>query len=208
MDNDDSRRGKPANHIVFGDATAILAGDALLTESFVVLSDKEYIEGFEPNKIIDIIRELSYASGSDGLVGGQFLDVNSFGTAISPEDIECINKNKTAKLIGTACAMGAILAGGDDSVINNFKKFGICIGLAFQTIDDMLGIYGNKEITGKTTGIDKINKKSTVTSTIGLEKSRELVDEYNRKALFYLDKTCAEQDMLIEFVRYLSNRIN
>lgn len=208
MDNDDLRRGKPSNHVVFGDASAILAGDALLTESFAVLSDKEYIEGFEPDRIIDIIRELSYASGSEGLVGGQFLDVNSFGTTIDPKDIECINKNKTAKLIGAACAMGAILAGGDDTVVNNFKQFGIYVGLAFQTIDDMLGIYGNKEITGKTTGIDKINKKFTVTSGIGLEKSRELVNEYNKQALSYLNKTSAKHDILIDFTNYLANRIN
>ncbi len=208
MDNDNLRRGKPANHIVFGEASAILAGDALLTEAFVILSDKEYTEGFDPKKIIKIIQELSYASGISGLVGGQFLDVNSFGAPIGFENIEYINENKTASLISAACAMGVILAGGDDSVVGNFKKFGTYLGLAFQTIDDVLGITGNKEILGKTTGIDKANNKYTIASDIGLEKTYELINKYNEKALFYLNKTGAKSDALIEFTYHLTNRIN
>ncbi|MCL4497736.1 MAG: polyprenyl synthetase family protein [Deltaproteobacteria bacterium] len=208
MDNDSLRRGKPTNHIVFGEASAILAGDALLTEAFVILSDNEYTEGFDPKKIIEIIRELSYASGAGGLAGGQFLDVNSFGASLGFENIEYINKNKTASLIGAACAMGAILAGGDNLIVDNFKKFGSCLGLAFQTIDDVLGITGNKEILGKTTGIDKTNKKFTVVENIGLEKTYELINEYNEKALFYLNKTGAKSDALIEFTYHLTNRIN
>ncbi|MCL4542629.1 MAG: polyprenyl synthetase family protein [Deltaproteobacteria bacterium] len=208
MDNDNLRRGKPTNHIVFGEASAILAGDALLAEAFVILSDKEYTEGFDPKKIIEIIQELSYASGINGLAGGQFLDVNSFGMPIDFENIEYINKNKTASLIGAACAMGAILAGGDGGIVDNFKKFGLYLGLAFQTIDDILGITGNKGILGKTAGIDKANNKCTVASSIGLEKTYELINEYNEKALRYLSRTGVIPDTLTEFTCYLTNRIN
>lgn len=208
MDNDSLRRGKPTNHVIFGEASAILAGDALLTEAFVILSDKEYTDGFDPNSIIHVMRELSYASGACGLAGGQFLDVNSFGTDINSEQIEYINKHKTGSLIGAACSMGAILAGAGDTVADNFKEFGICIGLAFQAVDDVLGVTGNKEILGKTAGIDKANNKFTIVSRIGLEKTYRLINEYNEKALHYLNETGVKSNILTDLIHYLTKRVN
>ncbi len=208
MDNDNLRRGKPTNHIVFGEATAILAGDALLAEAFVMLSDKDYVGEFDPVKIIETIRELSCAAGAGGLVEGQFHDVNSFGESLEPEKIEYINEKKTASLIASACAAGAILSGKDERVVSEFRKFGCYIGLAFQAVDDVLGITGNKEILGKTAGIDKTNNKLTMAENIGLEKTRELIKEYNEKAMAHLEKTGAETGMFIELINYLTDRIN
>ena len=208
MDNDDLRRGKPTSHIVFGEATAILAGDALLAEAFVMLSDKDYIREFDPVKIIKTIRELSCAAGAGGLVEGQFHDVNSFGESLELEKIEYINEKKTASLIASACAAGAILSGKDERVVSEFRKFGGYIGLAFQAVDDVLGIIGNKEILGKTAGIDKTNNKLTMAEDIGLEKTRELIKEYNKKAMVHLGKTGAETDMFIKLINYLTDRIN
>ncbi len=207
MDNDSLRRGKPTNHIVFGEATAILAGDALLAEAFVMLSDKKYRGGFDDEKIIEIIKEFSYASGGGGLVEGQFHDVNSFGELLSLEKIEYINEKKTASLMSAACAAGAILSGAGKSAVNDFKKFGKYIGLAFQSVDDVLGITGSREIIGKTAGIDKTNDKPTVAGNIGLEKTGKLIKEYNRKALSYLNRTGAETGMFIELINYLTDRI-
>ncbi len=208
MDNDSLRRGKPTSHIVFGEASAILAGDALLTEAFAMLSDKNYCGWLEPEKTLNIIREIAYASGAGGLVEGQFHDVDSFGQPLNPEQIEYINEKKTASLISAACAVGAILSGKDESVVLEFKRFGLNLGLAFQAIDDILGILGNEEVIGKTAGIDKINRKSTVAEQMGIEKTKELIKEYNEIALSSIEKTGAEKTLLIELINYLTDRIS
>ncbi len=208
MDNDSLRRGKPTSHIVFGEASAILAGDALLTEAFAMLSDKNYCGWLEPEKTLNIIREIAYASGAGGLVEGQFHDVDSFGQPLNPEQIEYINEKKTASLISAACAVGAILSGKDESVVLEFKRFGLNLGLAFQAIDDILGILGNEEVIGKTAGIDKINRKSTVAEQMGIEKTKDLIKEYNEIALSSIEKTGAEKTLLIELINYLTDRIS
>ena len=208
MDNDTLRRGKPTSHIVFGEASAILAGDALLAEAFAMLSDKNYCGWLEPEKTLSIIREIAYASGAGGLVEGQFHDVNSFGKSLNPKQIEYINEKKTASLISAACAVGAILSGKDESVVLEFKRFGLNLGLAFQAVDDILGALGNEDIIGKTAGIDKINQKSTVVEQLGIEKTKELIKEYNGTALSAIEKTGAEKTMLIELINYLTDRIN
>jgi len=208
MDNDSLRRGKPTSHIVFGEASAILAGDALLTEAFAMLSDKNYCGWLEPEKTLNIIREIAYASGAGGLVEGQFHDVDSFGQPLNPEQIEYINEKKTASLISAACAVGAILSGKDESAVLEFKRFGLNLGLAFQAIDDILGILGNEEVIGKTAGIDKINRKSTVAEQMGIEKTKELIKEYNEIALSSIEKTGAEKTLLIELINYLTDRIS
>ena len=208
MDNDSIRRGKPTNHIVFGEATAILAGDALLAEAFVMVSNKEYAGEFDSGKIVEVINELSRASGGGGLVEGQFHDVNSFGETLSIERIEYINEKKTASLLGAACAMGAILSGAGESAVADFRNFGKYIGLAFQSVDDVLGMVGSKEMLGKTAGIDAINNKPTVAGSIGLEKTAALIKEYNEKAMLHLNKTGAETGLFPELVAYLTDRIN
>ena len=208
MDNDSLRRGKPTSHIVFGEASAILAGDALLTEAFVMLSDKDYCGWLEPEKTLRVIREISYASGAAGLVEGQFHDVDSFGKTLNSEQIEYINGAKTASIISAACAVGAILSGKDESTVSEFKRFGLNLGLAFQAVDDILGILGNEKVIGKTAGIDKINRKSTVAEQMGVEKTKELIKEYNGIAISAIEKTGADKKMLIELINYLTDRMN
>lgn len=208
MDNDSMRRGKPTNHLVYGEASAILAGDALLTEAFSILAENSCITGVGEIKAIKAIRELANASGAGGLVGGQFLDVNSFESDLQMEEIEFINHGKTARLIGAACAMGAILAGVDDGVVDNFRKFGIYVGLTFQTVDDILDFTGSQDVTGKTSGIDEINKKCNIPGKIGLDKTYELINKYNDEAFLKLEESGIKSELLENFINYLTKRIN
>ncbi len=208
MDNDSIRRGKPTNHIVYGEASAILAGDALLTEAFVILSNEKYTGWLMPGKSLRLINELSGASSAGGLAGGQFLDVNSFNSILTMEEIEIINREKTGRLIEAACVMGAILSDGENDAIENIRRFGSYVGLTFQIVDDILDLAGNREITGKTVGIDKINKKCNLVGTIGMEKSLELVNRYNEKAAQALAEAGIKNDMIMDFVNYLTNRIS
>ena len=208
MDNDNLRRGKPTNHIVFGEAAAILAGDALLSEAFIMISDSEYIKHFKCDIILKIIQELSFLSGAGGLVGGQFLDIINSGMSICNEKLTEIHDKKTAALIKAACAMGGILGGADDSLTASLKNYGTYIGLAFQALDDLLDITGNSQITGKTAGIDENNKKSNIASILGADKTKKLIKEYTENGLSYLDETNINFNMLKDFSYYLTKRIN
>ncbi len=208
MDNDNLRRGKPTNHVVFGEAAAILAGDALLSEAFIMISDNEYIKHFKCDIILKIIQELSFLSGAEGLVGGQFLDIINSGLSICNEKLTEIHDKKTAALIKAACAMGGILGGADDSLTASLKNYGTYIGLAFQALDDLLDITGNSQITGKTAGIDENNKKSNIASILGADKTKKLIKEYTENGLSCLDKTNINFNMLKDFSYYLTKRIN
>ncbi|MHB1645591.1 MAG: polyprenyl synthetase family protein [Candidatus Acididesulfobacter diazotrophicus] len=208
MDNDNLRRGKPTNHVVFGEAAAILAGDALLSEAFIMISDNEYIKHFKCDIILKIIQELSFLSGAEGLVGGQFLDIINSGMSICNEKLTEIHDKKTAALIKAACAMGGILGGADDSLTASLKNYGTYIGLAFQALDDLLDITGNSQITGKTAGIDENNKKSNIASILGADKTKKLIKEYTENGLSCLDKTNINFNMLKDFSYYLTKRIN
>jgi geranylgeranyl diphosphate synthase type II len=206
MDNDSLRRGKPTNHIMFGEASAILAGDGLLSEAFILLTDEKYINDFDCKIMINVIHELSNSIGADGLLRGQFLDINSSGLTIEMDNLIEIHKGKTAALVSSACAMGGILAEADENIILSLRNYGIYIGLAFQAIDDLLDIIGNSQVTGKTTGIDKNNKKNTVVSLLGIEKTVELIKDYTDKAIFHLDETGLEFNILKDLSYYLIKR--
>ena len=207
MDNDSLRRGKPTNHLVFGEAAAILAGDALLSEAFVILTDKQYTAGFDYRIIVNIVNELSFSSGAGGLVGGQFFDIMSPETDLRLEEITEIHTGKTASLIAAACVMGGMLAGANENIISSLKNYGRYIGLAFQAIDDLLDITGNSRFTGKTAGIDKNNKKSTIVSVLGIEKTNELIKKYTDNAVIWLDETGIGFPMLKNLSYYLINRV-
>lgn len=208
MDNDNLRRGKPTNHIMFGEASSILAGDGLLSEAFILLTCEKYTDDFDCRTIVNVIRELSNSIGADGLVGGQFLDINSSGLPIEMDDLIEIHKGKTAALVSSACAMGGILAGADENIISSLRNYGIYIGLAFQAMDDLLDITGNSEVTGKTTGIDKNNNKNTAVSLLGIEKTTELIKEYTDKAILNLDETGINFNILKNLSCYLIKRNN
>lgn len=180
MDNDDLRRGKPTNHKVFGEAMAILAGDALLNKAFELVS--EYKEdGVSDRQVLKAMAFLSKASGTEGMIGGQVVDIESTG-----EDLELLrylHSLKTGALIRAAGVCGAILSGATDEEISAIDDFCYNLGIAFQIQDDILDAYGTEAELGKPIGSDAENGKSTYITLCGLEKSLELADEYTKKAL-------------------------
>lgn len=205
MDNDDFRRGKPSNHKVFGEANAVLAGDALLTAAFSLIADgaKKGLYSFEAAvKAVDVLSSLS---GASGMVGGQFIDLSSEGKEVSVETLELQDKLKTGALISAACVLGCIAANADEKLIKSAENFAYSTGLAFQIKDDVLDVTGSLEKIGKKTGSDSENNKATYVGLLGLEKCRALVDELTEIALSSLD-AFPETEELVSFSEYLSSR--
>ena len=168
MDNDDLRRGRPTSHKVFGEAMAILAGDALLTEAFVVLS----AQGGEAAPAAALVRELSTAAGACGMVGGQVLDMEAEGDGGREWPVESIHRLKTGRLILAAVRMGAISAGADEAALDRLSEYGRQVGLAFQIADDLLDARGTASSLGKTAGKDAAAGKRTYVSVYGVEESQ------------------------------------
>ncbi|MBR1373840.1 polyprenyl synthetase family protein [bacterium] len=191
MDNDDFRRGKPSNHKVFGEANAILAGDALLTFAPQLIIEKS--TDLSATQIVRIIHEFTKFGGAYGLIAGQVVDIESEGGILvkSPEEtLDFIHLNKTAVLFRLAVRIGAIAAGADDSVTNEFDVFAKKFGLAFQIYDDIMDEISSFEELGKTTGKDKASGKLTYVSLYGLESAKkkfnylindcyDIIDKYN-----------------------------
>lgn len=171
MDDDDLRRGKPSNHKAFDEATAILAGDALLTDAFGMACTTKTELGF----LISALRELSFAAGSSGMVGGQELDMVYTGKK-DPclEDIKLMQRMKTGALIKASCVCGALLAGASSATTEAFASYGNALGAAFQIADDILDMTSDTETLGKPVGSDAKSGKNTYPSLIGISKSREL----------------------------------
>lgn len=177
MDNDDYRRGRLTNHKVYGEAMAVLAGDALLTDAFAVAASAEI-----PGKDIAFaIQVLSENAGSLGMVGGQVLDINSESRELTEQEVLDIQSRKTGCLINGACVLGVIAAGGSEKQIQAAAGFAGALGLAFQIRDDMLDVIGTQEEMGKGVGTDA--NKNTFVRLYGLEKCGELVEKYTAVAL-------------------------
>ncbi|MFH1701944.1 MAG: polyprenyl synthetase family protein [Nitrospirota bacterium] len=206
MDNDDLRRGKPTNHKVFGEAMAILAGDALLTEAFLMLSNNLHSSSLKPSDLIKIIREVSLASGVHGMVGGQALDIFSENIEPDKDTLNFIHLHKTAALITASVRMGAILANIKEKKLKALTEYGTGIGLAFQIIDDILDIEGNVEELGKTAGSDIKMKKMTYPALCGTEKSRQKAKDLLSDAIDSLKIFSSEADQLRKIARYLLKR--
>ncbi len=166
MDNDDYRRGRLSNHKVFGEANAILAGDALLTYAFELLADPGT---GQPERQLRIIREVAVAAGKDGMVGGQVADGAGEGKMLSLDEIEEIHKGKTGALLTASARLGGILAGGTEQQVKALTDYAQALGLAFQIKDDILDVVGNSEILGKPAGSDVRQGKATYVSLLGLE---------------------------------------
>jgi len=178
MDNDDLRRGRPTCHKAFGEAVAILAGDALLTLSFRVLADAP----LNADRRVRVIQEFSAAAGSShGMIGGQMADIENEGKEVSDSTLEQIHREKTGALIAASAAVGGIIAGADDDEIARLRAYGQRIGLAFQIADDILDVTSTSEQLGKTPGKDQAANKATYPAIHGIEAShvraRQLVDE-------------------------------
>ena len=173
MDDDDLRRGRPTNHVVYGEATAILAGDALLTAAFEQLTKAE----LPSSRIVEAVNCLSRAAGSAGMVGGQALDMAGEGRALDREELELLQSLKTGALISTAAALGCIAAGGTAQQRNMVCSYAQALGRAFQVRDDMLDVISSQEELGKPVGSDQLNEKSTFVTVLGLNSCAALVEE-------------------------------
>ena len=178
MDNDDFRRGRPTNHKVYGEAMAILAGDALLTDAFAVASTAQLPE---PADMAFAIGMLSECAGSLGMVGGQVLDIQAEQRECTEEDVLAIQDRKTGALIRAACVLGAIAGGATEEQINAAAQFAAGLGLAFQIRDDMLDVIGTAEEMGKGVGTD--GSKNTFVRLYGLNQCEELVQKYTDYAI-------------------------
>ncbi len=182
MDNDDFRRGRPTNHKVYGEAMAILAGDALLTDAFMIAASQPLED---PEKLGLAISVLGHNAGSMGMVGGQVLDISSEDRQLTEQEVLDIQTRKTGALINSACVLGVIAGGGDEDKIEAATKYAAGIGLAFQIRDDMLDVIGTAEEMGKGVGTD--TTKNTFVRLYGLEKCEELVQKYTDLAIQALD---------------------
>jgi geranylgeranyl diphosphate synthase type II len=184
LDNDDLRRGKPTNHKVFGEAMAILAGDALLTLAFETLANA----AIEPARRVRVIAEVATAAGTlNGMVGGQVADVEAGGRAVDAATLEYIHRSKTAALIRGSIVAGAIAGGAADADVERLRVFGENIGWAFQVVDDILDVSESSAALGKTAGKDKAQQKATYPALYGIEKSREIASTLESAALHQLD---------------------
>jgi len=207
MDDDDYRRGKPTCHLVFGEATAILAGDALLTLAFATLCRLKE-EAFQPELIVQVIEEVAVAAGTKGLIGGQVVDLESEGRTPTPDLLEYIHLHKTGALFRAAVRVGALLAQADEQALSALTEYAVAFGLAFQITDDLLDLTGNKVLMGKAAKRDLAKQKATYPALFGLERTRELAALQVRKALQRLEIFDARAEFLREAARYLLYRIS
>ncbi|MBN2809966.1 MAG: polyprenyl synthetase family protein [Deltaproteobacteria bacterium] len=209
MDDDDLRRGRPTNHKVYGEAMAVLAGDALLTEAFRLLA--EDVEAGATTRI-KLISGLARAAGRDGMVGGQAIDILSQGknlhamSAQQGELLEVLHRRKTGAMISGALLAGVDLAGGNASLRERLAEFGSVIGLAFQVADDILDEVGDEALLGKEIGSDRDLGKLTFVSLFGLEKARQKLVELHRQALGLLEPLEEKGEPLKALADYIVER--
>lgn len=207
MDDDDLRRGRPTCHKVFGEATAILAGDALQALAFYILAHDPRIR-VGPAVRVHMIESLALACGSRGMAGGQAIDLASVGSQLGIAELEDMHIHKTGALIRASVLLGALSTPGIDSDrLEALDHYGKCIGLAFQIRDDILDIEGDTETLGKTRGADKALNKPTYPALLGLEGAKQRALELNEAAISALDIFGPAADALREVARYIVERI-
>ena len=202
MDDDDLRRGRPTNHKVFGDAMAILAGDALLTEAFAVLAGA----GHSDSQIVRLVRELASAAGAVGMVGGQVADLDAERNPDSAVAVELIHQRKTARMIQAAVNMGAIVGGAHGLKAETLDRYGRHLGLAFQIADDVLDAEGTTEELGKTAGKDAAHGKRTYVSVYGLDEARHRAKAELNAALNAIGEFGPAADPLRDLARFCVER--
>lgn len=200
MDDDDLRRGRPTCHKAFDEATAILTGDALQTLAFEALADEQ-----QPAALA-MIKTLAQASGSQGMVAGQMLDLQGEGKQLSLEELERLHNHKTGALIRAAVRMGGLAAGADTKVIKTLDNYATALGLAFQVQDDLLDIKGDEATLGKKTGTDALLNKATYPSLLGIEGAEQRAQELVKQACASLNNLTGEWGCLIELADWSINR--
>lgn len=206
MDNDDLRRGKPTNHKVFGEATAILAGDGLLTHAFVILSDKTLCAKTPAERVLRILHEIGLGAGPSGMVGGQQSDIESEGRNLGIKDLEQLHTKKTGALIRAAIRAGGIAGGATDIQLAALTDYAERIGLAFQIADDILDIEGDPEEMGKSAGKDVEQNKNTYPALMGLEESRVLENRLVNEAIEALKGFDEKAEPLRAIARFIVER--
>ena len=204
MDNDDFRRGRPTCHKVFGEGIAVLAGDALLSIAFEIVSKAKPTSRYESSTLL---REIAVAAGSQKLIGGQVADLEAEGKNVKRDQLQFIHENKTAAILKSSVRLGAMSANADARKLSAITHFGQRLGLAFQIIDDILDVTQTSEILGKSAGKDVAAKKATYPAVIGLEKSRAEARRLTRQAHNALSVfTSSDAEPLHALANYLLER--
>lgn len=203
LDNDDLRRGRPTCHKVFGDAIAILAGDALQTRAYEVLARLKC----PPEARVRIIEEIAHATGTiDGMIGGQVVDLEAEHSKPTAEMLEYIHRSKTAALITASLVTGGLYAEAKDSQVARLRAFGLAIGLAFQIVDDVLDVTQTSEQLGKTAGKDTASEKATYPALFGIDASLQKADSLVNQAFAQLDTFGDRAQTMKELARFLVER--
>ncbi|WP_231887807.1 polyprenyl synthetase family protein [Fictibacillus phosphorivorans] len=203
MDNDDYRRGKLTNHKVFGEAQAILAGDALLTESFSLIANNSYLTSDQKVQMISV---LSKAAGSTGMVGGQVEDIEGENRDLSLTELESIHEKKTGKMLECSVIIGGIAAEASDEDLMHLTKYARHIGIAFQIQDDILDVTGKQEEIGKPVGSDEANLKTTYPKILGLEGAKKEMESHIHISLEHLNKIKGNTGILASIADYIIKR--
>lgn len=207
MDNDALRRGKPTVHVAFGEANAILAGDALLTLAFEVLAESPS----SPATVVSMVQELARAAGMQGMVAGQAIDLAAVGRTVAaqPMDVEQLRRMhgaKTGALIRCAVRLGALASDADAETLEQLDAFASALGLAFQIRDDILDVEGDPQLIGKTVGKDAANHKPTYPALLGMDASHQLLEQLVQQMHHALDRIPADTRMLAELARFSTRR--
>ncbi|MEE9153733.1 MAG: farnesyl diphosphate synthase [candidate division NC10 bacterium] len=206
MDDDDLRRGRPTCHKVFGQAMAILAGDALLTEAFVLLTNPAHVSHLDPRLLHTVLHEIGFAAGSQGMVGGQAVDILSEGKPIEMPLLHYIHTHKTGALILCALRAGAHLGGATAEELDATTRYGKAVGLAFQIADDILDIEGEEALRGKKGGGDATRGKATYPALVGLDKAKGEAQRLVQEALDAIASFSRQADPLREIARFIVSR--
>jgi geranylgeranyl diphosphate synthase type II len=206
MDDDDLRRGKPTCHVAFDEATAILAGDALLTLAFEVLSSVQFTGENQASGWLKIIHIISTAAGYQGMIRGQMQDMAAEGQHLTVDELKSMHALKTGALIEASLLCGALLADARKRQVEILKTYARNIGLAFQVTDDILNVEGNPKIMGKAVGTDKLREKSTYPALLGLETSRQFAENLVNEALQALEVFDKKADPLRALATYIIER--
>ena len=204
MDNDDLRRGKPTNHIVYGECTAVLAGDALQAEAFGTILRSDLPASVRA----DCAEILADAAGIDGICGGQYLDMIAEGKQLSEEELDEINSRKTAALLVAACQMGVIVGGGNGNQLQAAAQIGSALGIAFQIRDDMLDVISTTEELGKPIGSDAQENKNTFMALYGAEKCADMIDKLTKYAKIITMQSFQDNRFILDFADSLVTRLN
>ena len=205
MDNDELRRGKPSCHIKFGEGTALLAGDALLTHAFSAASDAYFNGTLPAETVLRCVNQLSRAAGVEGMIGGQVIDTAPEEVPMTPEQLEAMHGMKTGALIRSAAVLGCLAAGAPRDVVMQADLYAAKIGLAFQIVDDILDATEESEKLGKSTS-DADNNKTTYITLYGVEKAREMVRRLVLEADLAVKGTVLDDEMLYELADTLAKR--